>query len=348
MKLLNFNDRYPLLTLLIGGLLVSCTADHSPPSTTPEPPQKVTVKALSVQESAPLRQIEVMGSVQAADRAVLASRISGTITELNVQRGSRVTQGDQLIRLRADEIAARVRQATAQLKQAERNLARERKLLQKNAATQETVSALEEARDIAAASYSEAKTILSYTTIKAPFGGVITDQPGGLGDLATPGKPLLYLASDKRLEIITAIPESLVLGLQRGDTLAVFIPAAELQVDGVITEIAPATDLHSRTTPVTLAIAPHNNIRPGQFARVSLPGSRGTAIMIPQQGVSRFGQLERVFLIDQKRVRLQLVKTGLIINQQVEIVSGLSAGDTIAIPISADILVDGQPVSLQK
>ncbi|THB77293.1 MAG: efflux RND transporter periplasmic adaptor subunit [Desulfobulbaceae bacterium] len=332
--------------LLILVLIAACDSDHSHRSATPAKVESIPVETVTVKKSAPLRQVEVMGNVQATDRAVIASRLSGNILEMHVQLGSRVAQGEQLVRISAGEIAAKVLQAKAQLEQAERNLTREQNLLKKNAATKETVKSLEEARTIAAATYKEAKTMLSYASIEAPFTGVITSKPSNVGDLATPGRPLLTLEGEDRLEIATSVPESLVLGLQIGDTLPVHIPAAGLRIDGVVIEIAPAADPHSRTAPVTLSIESEPRIRSGQFARVSLAGAVGEAILVPHNVVSRVGQLEQVFIVDKDRVKLQLVKTGLSFDQQIEILSGLSEGDLVAIPTSGR-LADGQPVTVR-
>ncbi len=326
-------------------LLAACKSDQEAPLQTEQDLPPLQVSVAIAEEIKPLRQTQVMATVEAAQSASIAARISGNITDLPVQLGSRVKKGDTLIVISADEIRAKLNQAGAQLDQARRNLKREQNLLNKNAATPESVKTLEEQTKIAEAAYREAQTMLDYTTIKAPFDGTITAKPASIGDLATPGRTLLRLESESSLQVIADIPEALVLHLAIGDQLPVEIEAAAVEVDGSIIEIAPTADPASRTAPVKLRIPISENVRSGQFARVSLPGSTGTAIMIPTAAVKPFGQLKRVFLVDGDTLRLQLIKTGEQIDAQVEVLSGVSAGDRVVVSENPD-LSDGRKVTI--
>ncbi len=326
-------------------LLAGCRSDH-PAALTAEELPAVPVTLFTVKQSAPVRQVEIMGTVQAADSAEIAARISGTIQELTVNPGSRVKKDDLLITISAGEMSAKVLQAQAQLEQVTRNLTREQSLLQKNAATPTTVKTLEESKRIAEAAYNEARTMLSYTQIRAPFDGVITMKMANVGDLATPGKPLVRLDDESRLQIMAAVPETLVLGITIGDILPVYIPAADLSLSGEVTEIAPLADPLSRTAPIKIHVNLNSKLRSGQFARVSLPGSRGTALMIPNSAVQSYGQMEKVFVVREGKAHMQLVRTGLHFEDQVEIVSGLNDGDQIVVNVSRE-LNDGQPVKVQ-
>lgn len=308
------------------------------------PPAEVSVA--SAAEIRPLRQTQVMASVEAAQSASIAARVSGNIVELTVQLGSQVKKGDTLIVISADEVRAKLNQARAQLDQARRNLKREQNLLKKKAATPESVKTLEEQTKIAEAAFKEVQTMLGYTTIKAPFDGTITAKPASIGDLATPGRTLLRLEGGSSLQVIADIPEALVLDLAIGDQLPVEIEAAGVEVDGTIIEIAPTADPTSRTAPVKLQIPISEKVRSGQFARVSLPGSTGTAIMIPISAIRPFGQLERVFIAKDDTLRLQLIKTGRQIDDQVEVLSGITADDLVVISQNPD-LSDGRKVIIK-
>lgn len=336
-----------LLSAVFVLLLAGCTSGEEASRQTEQDLPPLEVSVATAEEIKPLRQTQVMATVEAAQSASIAARISGNITDLPVQLGSRVKKGDTLIVISADEIRAKLNQAGAQLDQARRNLKREQNLLNKNAATPESVKTLEEQTKIAEAAYREAQTMLDYTTIKAPFDGTITAKPASIGDLATPGRTLLRLESESSLQVIADIPEALVLQLAIGDQLPVEIEAAGVEVNGSIIEIAPTADPASRTAPVKLRIPISENVRSGQFARVSLPGSAGTAIMIPTAAVKPFGQLERVFLVDSDTLRLQLIKTGTQIDDQVEVLSGVSAGDRVVVSENPD-LSDGRNVTINQ
>ncbi len=304
-------------------------------------PAKVTI--VKVQEEEIGNQVEIMGTIQAAERAVIAARINGHIIALPVTLGSRVKAGERLIQISAGEISAKLLQATAQLNQAERNLNREQKLLKKDAATPEGVKTQEDAYKIAQASHKEARTILSYTNITAPFDGIITRKMANIGDLATPGKPLLHLENESNHQVLTDIPEAMVIKMRLGDTVTVSVPAAETTRIGTVAEIAPAADPLSRTATVKIHLPVISNLRSGQFARVFLTESLQKAIMVPIEAVLPFGQMERVFLVENDRARLRLVRTGRRENGKTEILSGLTPGDTI-ISHGNKNLQDGQKV----
>ena len=339
---------YPSFTLFLCALIIlaGCKSEQHGQQKGAEDLPPVDVEVVTAEESRPLRQVEIMATVEAAQNASIAAKISGNITQLPVKLGSRVDSGDVLVVISADEIKAKLSQAQAQLEQAQRNLNRERNLLKKNAATSESVKTLEERKRIAQAAYKEAKTMLDYATIKAPFEGVITSKIANVGDLATPGRTLLKLENETSLQVITDVPEALVLDLSLGDTLPVKIDAAGVKLSGTITEIAPTANPTSRSAPVKLQIPSSPNVRSGQFARVSLPGSRGTAIMVPKKAVQPFGQLQRAFVESDGQVRLQLVKTGLAIDDLIEVLSGISAGDRVVVSDTRE-LSDGRRVRVK-
>lgn len=291
-------------------------------------------------------QVEVVGTVQAVERAEISSKITGNIVTLQVDLGSKVKQGDLLIELSAGEISAQVQQAKAQLEQTKRNLAREESLLKKNAATLQTVKSLQDNTRIAEAAYREAVTMLEYSRITAPFSGIITKKLGNVGDLATPGKPLLYIEEGTNLQVLTDIPEAMMLQIRKGDRLSVFVPSVDLTIEGVVAEVSPIADPSSRSAPIKIGIAPDPRLRSGQFARVTLATEKAETLTVPTSAVIPYGQMERVFVVRDNEARLRLVRTGAKSNGHIEILSGLSE-DEMVITQGNRNLIDGQTVIIQ-
>lgn len=291
-------------------------------------------------------QVEIVGTVQAVNRAEIAAKISGNIADLPVVLGSEVRQGQLLVEINAAEIGTRLQQAQTQLDQARRNLDREQKLLQKNAATAESVKSLRESLRIAESAHREAQIFQEYTRLLAPFAGRVTRKFANLGDLATPGKALLQIENESRLQVVAEVPEAMILHIKDGDQLKVTIPAADLSIPGTVAEIAPIADPQSRTVSVKLTIAPQARIHSGQFARVAFSLSDITTLAIPSQAILPFGQLERVFVVVEGIARLRLVKSGAATKgDSREILAGLTPGEKVVVSGQAT-LVDGQPVSL--
>ncbi len=304
-------------------------------------PVTVTVAKVSEQDIPALT--EMAATLQAAERAAIAAKVTGVVTRAPVVLGAAVRAGDLLVAISAEEINARLNQAEAQLAQARRNLEREQNLLAKNAATPDAVKAMADQYAMAQATHREARTMLGYATITAPFDGVVTRKNVSAGDLATAGTVLLQIENNHRLQALTAVPESLVLRVALGDVLTVRAPAAGVDVQGTVAEIAPAVDPASRTAQITLDLPPNPNLRTGQFARVLLPGREVRTLMVPDAALVPAGQMDRVFVIDKDIARLRLVRTGLRHEGATEILAGLNPGETVATGNNR-LLVDGQPV----
>ncbi len=345
---MRYRTTLSLALLLLGLALVSLTgcrdgkkAERMVDEATPA----VTVSVARAEEKAAARQVELMGSLQATERAEIAAKVSGSIVTLPVVLGSRVEKDDLLVEITAGEISARQRQALAQLEQARRNLEREKKLLARNAATPEAVKSLQDTLRIATAAYEEAGTMLDYTRLLAPFAGLVTRKMANVGDLATPGKPLLQLENEARLQVITNIPESLIMHVRPGDELPIHVPSAGLDIVGTVAEVAPTADRLSRTAPVKINVPADPKLHSGQFARVSLASGSARTLVVPASALSTYGQMERLFVVEDGRARLRLVRSGAAIGDEVEILSGLKAGETVVVE-GGRTLVDGQPVTV--
>jgi RND family efflux transporter MFP subunit len=327
-------------------LLAGCEKNGAEKSKPAQPLAPAEVSTIKVIKEIADRQVEVVGTVQAVDQAEISAKISGNIIAFPVDLGSRVKQGELLAELSAGEISAQVQQAKAQLEQARRNLAREESLLKKNAATPETVKSLGDNARIAEAAYRETMTMLDYTRITAPFAGIVTRKLANAGDLATPGKPLLHIEEGSRLEVRTDIPEAMILRITKGDRLKIVVPSVALNIEGTVAEVSPTADPSSRTAPIKLRLPANPNLRSGQFARVSLAMTQAETLKIPAAAMVPFGQMERVFVVVDGKAQLRLVRTGARDDNHLEVLSGLSEGETVVIA-GNDRLVDGQPVTIK-
>jgi RND family efflux transporter MFP subunit len=336
--------------LLLGGVAFFFGCNGQEEHKKAEAPQlpTLTVAVAEVREENARSRIEVVGTLEAVERASISARISGQIIELPVVLGSNVEKGDMLVKISAGEISAKVLQAEAQLSQARRNLARETKLQKQGASTQETVKSLKDGVNIAEAAYQEAKTMLDYTTITAPFSGTITQKIANIGDLASPGKPLLHIENGEELQVLAQVPEALLLKVAIGDNLSVQIPAASLILVGEVAEVAPAADPMSRTAPVKIDIPSAPDLRVGQFARIGLEGADESTLMLPRSAVLSKGQMDLVFVVEQsgKTARMRLVRTGIIYDGEVEILSGLDPGEQVVVSSNVALLQDGQPLDI--
>ncbi len=302
--------------------------------------------AESVGAEIPVRVV-VTGVVRASERASVAPKVMGTIRSLPVDLGQSVKAGDLLVKIEAVEISAKVLQAQAQLTQAQRDLARERSLLEKGASTSEMVKNLTDRAAIMEAMLQEAEAMLSYTEIRAPFDGTVSQIFSDEGSLSAPGMPLLELQGMGGFEVEASIPESMVGDLEIGSTYEVSLPASEGRFEAVLKEVSSGFDVSSRTVAARFSLPEGAPTRAGQFAKLEVLSKARSAIVVPERAVSQVGQMERIFVAKNGVSELRLVKTGARFDGQVEVVAGLDAGESVVVE-SKSALVDGQPLSLAR
>jgi len=304
------------------------------------------VRVWTVENKPHIATEEVVGTVQAKLRAVIEAKISGRIEKMTVVSGQTVEAGELLVQLDAAEIQARLDQTVTTRGQAKRDLERLRGLLDQNAISRQDFETAESRYQVAVAAVVEVETTLGYTKIVAPFNGVITRKLADVGDLASPGRALLEMDDPTALRLEAGVPESLIRRVQPGAKLNVRSAAEDAPVTAVVGEIAPAADSGSRTFNVKLELPADTDLRAGQFARVSIPLANRQALLVPAGAVLQRGQMEIVFVLENRRARLRLVKTGKRFGPEVELVSGVYAGEQVVIEGAAR-LRDGQPVEVK-
>jgi RND family efflux transporter MFP subunit len=128
--------------------------------------------------------------------------------------------------------------------------------------------------------------------------------------------------------------------------LVILVEGITNGLTGTVSEIAPTVDSTSRTLRVKLDLANASPVRSGQFARLVVPVGESNSIRVPASAVLQRGQLEIAFAVTNQTAQLHLVKTGRRVGNEVEIISGLDAGDQVVIEGAAQ-LVDNQPVNTQ-
>ncbi len=332
------------LPLLAAVLLAGCGDHGAPPPAASLPPARVREMTVHTEEVPEL--IEITGTVRPVQRALIAAKVMGPIVALPVTLGQSVKAGDLLVRISAGEIAARVLQAQAQLDQARRDLDRERALLAKNASTPAMVKDLADRYAMTEAMVREAKVMLGYATVRAPFDGVIARKLVSVGDLASPGIPLLELEGRGDYQVEAGVPDSLMARLNVGAPLAVDVPTAGVRFTGHLAEVSSAADPMTHTVTVKISVPAGTRVGSGQFARVQIPGESVRALLAPAAAISRLGEMERVFLDQDHVAVLRLIKTGARRGDLVEVLGGLSAGDRVVINPPTG-LREGQPLEIQ-
>jgi RND family efflux transporter MFP subunit len=295
-------------------------------------------------EAKPLVSIEeVVGTVRARLRATIEAKTTGRITDMPVVLGQKVKAGDLLARLHAPEIKARLEQAEATLQQAERDSKRFSSLLSQNAVARADSEAADTRYRVATGAVAEARAMMAYVEILAPFDGVVTRKWVDVGDQAAPGKPLVDIEDPSQLQLEADVPEAVASKINQDARMTIRVGQSTDDLAGRVVEIAPIADPISRTFRVKLDVQASPGLMSGQFARLLVPEGENTSMRVPTSAVVQRGQMEILFVVEHQHARLHLVKTGRRVNDETEILSGLDSGDSVVVN-NPQQLVDGQPV----
>lgn len=325
------------------GLLASCGKHGAPHDAAAElPTVRVTVHQTALRQHRISE--EIVGTVRSRRQATVEAKVSGRIRRYPVAAGQPVTRGDLVAEIDAGEIAAKAEAAQATLDQALRDLDRYTRLFETRAVTRQDLENVESRARVARAGLAEAESMLGFARVTAPFDGVVTRKLAEVGDLAMPGKPLAAIEAPDELRFEADLPESLLGRVAVGDELPVRFPKMKA-LAAMVSEVAPVADPASRTFRIKLDLPAGSGLRTGMFGRVSVPVAESDALAIPGSAVLQRGQMECVFVIDDGRAWLRLVKTGQPLDGDVEILSGLQAGETIAADPD-ERMIDGQPVEV--
>jgi len=299
---------------------------------------------------APLQSSDA--KVEAVRDATLAAQVAGSIVALRVHAGDRVKAGQELLRIDARMAAqgaaassAQVAAAQAQAAVATKEYERQQQLFAKNYISQ---AALDNARAQWQASQAQVKALQAQAgvaatqtdlhVVQAPFDGVVASVPVTLGDMALPGKPLVSLYDAGQLRISAALTQQQAAELRAGTQVAVELPGAStarvpVAMDQV--QLLPTADVQSHTTTVRVALPPDvPGAMPGAFARLWFQGastSAGERLFVPARSVVRRAEMTGVYVQGSNgKPQLRQVRLGQAVGAQIEILSGVSAGEQVA------------------
>jgi len=306
---------------------------------------------------------EAPGSFIAYEEAGIAAEGAGTVDEVRIEEGSRVAQGQTLVRLDDEKATLGVRQAEAMLAQARANLerakadlGRKQTLLNDKTIPPSTFDAFKAQYDAAAAGVEAADSTLQLAkrrladmTITAPFAGVVRDKRVSVGQYIREGDTLFVLMRVDPLKLQFDVPEKyaerLAVGQQVNATVAA-LPGGTFK--GTIQTVFPSVAVQSRTIRVEARVPnPGYRLKPGFFATVLLPLARlPGSLVVPRSALVRREGSENVFVVRGDRAELVRIQTGAETSDRVEVVTGLNASDQVVVT-GAETLKAGDRVQVK-
>jgi RND family efflux transporter MFP subunit len=188
----------------------------------------------------------------------------------------------------------------------------------------------------------------SYTLIRAPFDGEVTERFTDPGNLASPGQPLLRIDATGGRRVHVGVDEARAGQVRPGDTVAIFLDhnaGEDGGLTGTVVEVSRAIAADQRAFTIKVALPSGTVPRTGTFARVRFDGAPRRALVVPASAVRVQGHLTSVFVVSQGVAQIRLVQTGDTDAGGTEILAGLDSGESVVVDPPAT-LTDGRAVTI--
>lgn len=286
--------------------------------------------------------VELTGTILPYQQNTISSSMPGRIENILVDVGSRVRTGQALVKMDGTQY----RQTTIQLAQLELDYKRMEAVYQANGISKQQLDAQLAQVEIAR---ETAKNLLENIDLLSPLNGVVTARNFDPGDLYNGAVGILTVMQIDRLKVEVNVNEQLFTSVKIGMPAEIRL---DLYPDGVfegkVSLIHPAVDAATRTFTVEITIENRNLLlRPGMFSRVTLNFGEQERVMLPDIALQKqMGSNERyVFVIEDGIARRRTVQVGRQIDAYIEVISGVNAGDEIAVA-GMSRLLEGSAVRL--
>ncbi len=246
--------------------------------------------------------------------------------QLNQQRMAQLQADGVVSQAQLDEANTRVTIVKTEIEQAQAQIQQSQaEIKQAQAQVQQAQAQVKQAQ----AQVEQAVANLDYGVVKAPFAGIVTRKHTEVGALAGEGESLVTIENRQKLRLRVEIPESLIARVQPGQLLPVHLDSLGKVVNGRVEQIIAAANPHTRNITVKIALESQPNLISGMFGRLKLTTSDRIAVTIPQTALVQQMGLTGVLRVVGENTQFQPVTTGVVQQEDIEIISGLQAGEKV-------------------
>jgi len=321
-----------LCLTLLGTVICSCQSGKSAKeksgikSKEIPPVEWTVVKASVLQET-----INVSGTIKPYEEAVLQPEVSGRVVKINLPEGKYVSQGTLLVKLFDDDLQAQLHKANTQLKIIEQQQARQSELLKVAGISQTdydqtTLQLASIKNDI-----ELYNVMIRKTEVRAPFDGTIGLRNISIGAIVTPATALATIRADRKLKLDFSVPSKYSSEINVGTKLKFTIQGKDEQYDATVMASEKGIESVTNNLKVRAVITSKSgSLLSGEFASIELRlKENDNALMIPSQAIIPQELNKQVIIMKKGKAEFITVKTGIRKESTVEVLEGITAGDTL-------------------
>ncbi len=287
-------------------------------------------------------------NLEAESAVEVYSESERRVVELLVEEGNRVQKGQLMLRLEDDEQRSSMAMVKSQLAKAEREFERQRSLFEKQLISEQAFNEATYSKEQLEIALGDAERALSYTEVRAPISGIVTQRLVNVGDYIRSNEHLFDLVDFDSIVARVFVPETEMSRLAKGQRARLTAQATEGSVhEAFIDRIAPVVDPRSGTVKVTLAVPAGEGLVPGMYVEVELVAQvEENALLVPKRALVYDQDQTFVFRVgDENRVERLMVKPLIQEKNFITVAGDVAEDDRIVIAGQAG-LKDGAEVRL--
>ncbi|MXY97721.1 MAG: efflux RND transporter periplasmic adaptor subunit [Gemmatimonadetes bacterium] len=286
-------------------------------------------------------------SLEAERHVDVVSRTQGLVKTILVEEGDRVTEGQPLAQLDTDALELTLREREVNMNSLESNYKRSQELVEQELLSSQEFEQTKFQYEAAATQYESAKLQLEYATVRSPFSGIITDRLVEVGNLVNANDVVFRTADLDPLLARIYVPEKDIGQVRPGQSVRINVEGSDQTHTGRVSLISPIVDPESGTVKVTVEIRDRMGaLRPGMFTTVNLViAIQENVLQVEKKALVAEAEGSYAFLFQDGTAEKRLLEIGIAEGDYVEVLSGLSDGDSI-ITVGQEGLRNGAPVRI--
>jgi RND family efflux transporter MFP subunit len=278
--------------------------------------------------------IAVSGNVEGNTTVKLGFMVAGKIDRIAIREGQNVQRGSLVASLDATNYGLAKELADVNVLQARDEYTRLKTMFDRNSISESDFKKITYTLQAAEAQQKLQTKNVADTKLYAPISGVLIKKLAEVGEIVSAGMPVLVIADIQTVNVNAYIPENQLNDVRIGQLAQVYVSALDTTYQGKVVEVGSVADAITRAFTIKIEIKnPSLSIRPGMIAEVKIPSIKSKQVLsIPTHALLKTPEGQPyVFIVSRAQAFQRNISIGGIYGDQVEILSGLNATDTLVI-----------------
>lgn len=301
----------------------------------------VTVGTQTLEESPWQNELEVTGELRAVRGVAVATEVAGIVREIAFESGDEVSAGDLLVALDTEADRAELEGLKAEARLAEITFERKRRLRERDLGSAAEFDQAQARYQQAKAAVKTQEALIAKKTLRAPFGGKLGIRRVDLGQYVGPGTEVVQLQDLDSLYVDFDVPQKRISSIVAGQRVSVAVAGYEERFQGEVEAVSPALERATRSFTVRARLDnSEQRLRPGMYGNVRLSvGEPEPYLTVRQSAISYHPYGDSVWVVVEEGegedkalvAKRRTVKTGETRGDQVQILSGIEAGERVVV-----------------